>query len=121
MTLSYLLDEHVPRALQTALSRRAPELPVWRIGGPGAPARGTPDPEILRWCEERSVVLVTNNRSTMPEHLRAHLAQGQHVPGIFFLNTAMSLRETVTQLLLFAGATEPYEHRDLFRYLGPPV
>jgi hypothetical protein len=117
MTLSYLLDENVPRALQTALSRKAPELPVWRVGGRGAPPRGTPDPEILRWCEERKVVLVTNNRGSMPVHLQHHLAQGRHVPGIFIMDTGVSLAETADELVLIAGATEPYEHQDLIRFL----
>ncbi len=81
MTLRYLLDENVAFALQLALRGHDPDLTVWAIGEPGAPPRGTLDPDILRWCEEHDFVLVTNNRRTMPEHLIAHLSSGRHVPG----------------------------------------
>ena len=117
MTISYLLDEHVPRALQLLLARDEPELVVWRVGEPSAPKRGTPDPAILNWCEEEGVVLVTNNRSSMAVHLRHHLAQGRHVPGIFILDTGVSLAEAADELALIAGATEPPEHQDLIRFL----
>ena len=83
MSLKYLLDENVNPVYQSQLLRRNPDLVMWVVGDPGAPPRGTLDPEILCWCEEHSFVLVTNNRTSMPVHLAAHIAQCRHVPGIF--------------------------------------
>jgi hypothetical protein len=51
MTLRYLLDEHLPRALAMAIRQRDPEIVVWRIGQPGAPPIETADPDLLLWCE----------------------------------------------------------------------
>ncbi len=43
----YILDEHVGIGLQRGMRRHWPDIVVWRIGDPGAPAFGTKDPEIL--------------------------------------------------------------------------
>ena len=45
--MRYLLDEHVDPLFRSELLKRAPTLVVWKIGDPGAPTRGTLDPEIL--------------------------------------------------------------------------
>lgn len=73
---------------------------VYAIGGEDAPSKGTPDPEILAWVEARNCLLVTNNRSTMPMHLAARLAQGGHVPGIIQLPKQMAIGVIVSSLLL---------------------
>lgn len=80
MTLRYLLDAHVERALGLGLRQRDRELIVWRLGDPGTPPLDAPDPAILRWCEIHDFVLVTNNRRTMPRHLADHLNRGGHIP-----------------------------------------
>lgn len=115
--IRYLLDEHVDPALRVQLIRREPDLVVWRIGDPGAPKRGTLDPEILLWCEANDFLLVTSNRKSMPLHLRAHLAAGHHVPGILVLNPDMTMGATIDELLLIEGASETNEYRDLLLYL----
>ncbi|NJO08113.1 MAG: DUF5615 family PIN-like protein [Chloroflexaceae bacterium] len=86
-SLRYLMDEHVTPQLQKALKQRVPEMVVWRIGDPGSPPFGALDPDILLWCEAHAFVLVTNNRHSMPVHLREHLAAGHHIPGIFVIKT----------------------------------
>jgi len=98
--IRYLLDEHVDSTLRAQLLRHEPDLVVWMIGDPGAPKRGTLDPDLLLWCEANDFVLVTNNRKSMPVHLQDHLAAGHHVPGILTLNPHMTLGATIDQLLL---------------------
>ena len=113
----FLLDENVIPNLREALHRQMPELVVWIVGDPAAPGRGTSDPEILRWCEVNNFSLITNNRASMPVHLREHLDVGQHVPGIFILNPNMTMSETVNAFALIDGASEPDEYRDLLVFL----
>ena len=115
--IRYLLDENVAPFFRTELLKRAPKLVVWKVGDPGAPPRGSSDPEILQWCEENSFILVTNNRKSMPRHLRALLAAGQHIPGIFELNPGMRVVETADELILIWGASDANEYRDLIIYL----
>jgi hypothetical protein len=87
MTLRFLLDENLAPALVSGLRREAPALVIWRVGEPLVPPLGTPDPEILRWCEAHDCVLITNNRRSMPGHLRDHLTVGHHVPGILLIDS----------------------------------
>jgi len=115
--IRYLLDENVDPALRTQLIRHEPDLVVWRIGDPGAPPYGTPDPEILMWCEANGFILVTSNRRSLPVHLQAHLATGHHVPGILVLNPNMSMGATIDELRLIWGASEAEEYQDLLLYL----
>lgn len=115
--MRYLLDEHIAPVYRAQLLRAEPELEVWIVGDPGAPSRGTLDPDILVWCEEHHFVLVTNNRKSMPRHLADHLALGQHIPGILVINPALSMGELLDELVLIAGASDELEYRDPILYL----
>lgn len=115
--VDFLLDENVDPDLRVALHGTWPAMTIWIIGDPGAPDRGTLDPDLLQWCETHGFSLVTNNRSTMPAHLRDHLAEGGHVPGIFVLNPHMSMGETADELGLIWELAEPEEFLDQIVYL----
>jgi hypothetical protein len=115
--IKYLLDEHVNPRLQKALRRQSPETVAWCVGDPGAPLLHSLDPEILIWCEAHGFSLVTNNRASMPVHLRNHLAAGRHVPGIFILNPNMSMGETIDELTLIWSVSEAEEYADQLNYL----
>ena len=113
----FLLDENLTPRYRKALLRREPQLVVWHVGLPGAPMKGTLDPVILQWCEANNFILVTNNRKSMPVHLREHLANNQHVPGILVINEQMTMGEIVEELLLIWGALFADELRDQIIYL----
>lgn len=115
--LRYLLDENVDVGLLASLRQRAPELVAWRVGDPGMPPFGTLDPEVLLWCETYDLVLVTNNRRSMPVHLADHLAAARHVPGILLLNPGMGIGESVEYLILAAHTARPDEYRDCMLHL----
>lgn len=99
------------------MHRQAPDLMVWAVGTPGAPPRGTLDPDLLIWCEPDGFTLITNDRASMPVHLPAHMGEGGHSAGIFILNPKMSLAETVAELILIASASDPSEYVDRITYL----
>lgn len=115
--MRYLLDEHINPVLRRELLRANPALEVWIIGDPGAPPRGTLDPDILIWCEAHSFCLVTNNRKSMPRHLADHLEMGRHMPGILVVNLAMTMGQMIDDLVLIAGASADAEYHDLIIYL----
>jgi hypothetical protein len=103
MRIRFLLDEHMPRRLVTALKRHEPAIDVLYIGDEGAPPNSTPDSEILIYCEQEQRMLVTNNCSTMPEHAGNHFAVGRHHWGILETKDEMSLGQLIEQLLMFWG------------------
>lgn len=112
MTIKYLLDENLPREYQIQLRYHQPNLNVIMIGDVDAPKRGTQDPEILIWCEEKNYILVTNNRRSMPVHLKDHLAQDRHSPGIFVFRQTADMGRIIEDLILVAIASFEDEYRD---------
>lgn len=117
MSIRYLLDEHISPSYRAQLLWHKSDLVVWIIGDPTAPAKGTSDPEILLWCQEHEFALVTNNRKSMPGHLKDHLDNGDHVPGIFVINQEMSIGEIIDELILIAEASLEDEYQDRILYL----
>jgi hypothetical protein len=47
MPIRYLIDENLSPAYADQLRRREPALDVYAVGEPGAPPKGTLDPNIL--------------------------------------------------------------------------
>ncbi len=115
--IRYLLDEHVSYHLRKAVKNHDSDIVIRRIGESGVPTLGTLDPDILIWCETNNFALVTNNRKTMPMHLKDHLSDGNHVPGIFVLNSNLTMSETAYELALITGTSEPEEFTDQLIYL----
>jgi len=81
----FLLDENLPPRLKVAILRFNPAIDVLRVGDPETPPLGTLDPEILRYLERSQRLLVTNNRTSMPQHLEAHWATNGRIWGLFWL------------------------------------
>jgi len=112
-----LLDEHIPASYQSQIIRHSVDAEVWRIGDEGAPPRGAPDPELLNWCSENGFMLVTNNRKSMPAHLRDHLAEGRHIRGILTIDSAGALGPTIDSLLIYASASTEEELCDRITFV----
>ncbi|NEQ68317.1 MAG: hypothetical protein F6K21_23020 [Symploca sp. SIO2D2] len=117
MTLKYLMDENVDPVYAQQLRRREPDISIRVVGEPDTPAKSTLDPEILNWCEDTGFILVTNNRTSMPVHLRDHIAQNRHVPGIFILNANMSIGENINELIIIAKGSFDDEYQDQIIHL----
>jgi hypothetical protein len=113
----FLLDEHVPHAIQSQLLRLDAEIDVLAVGQPLAPPKGTSDPDILAWIERTGYILVTANRRTIPEHLRTHYAAGHRIPGILLLRRGASMGEIIEQLYLLWAASDAKEYVDKLLYL----
>lgn len=120
MTLKYLMDENVSPLYFQQLRRRKPDLVVWSIGDPNTSLKGTLDPEILVWCEIHNFILVTNNRTSMPIHLKDHLQQNRHIPGILILSPGMSIGETLEELILIAEYSFETEYQHQIIHLPIP-
>ena len=121
MAIQYLFDENVEPAYVNQIRRRNPELAVLAVGELTAPSKGTLDPEILIWCEIHKFILVTNNRRSMPVHLTAHLEQNRHIPGIFILNSKLSIGQNIIDelILIYQGSFDD-EYQDRIDHLPLP-
>lgn len=112
-----LFDENLPPRLTIQMRRHAPEIPVLAVGDPTAPPFGTLDPEILLWLEQRNFWLVTNNRTSMPGHLRDHLVDGHHIPGILITPYPINIGELIEELILIWQVSFPDDFQDMILYL----
>ena len=115
--LRFLLDEHIPHAIQSQLLRLDDSIDVLSVGQSSAPPRGTSDPDILFWIERTGYILVTANRRTIPEHIQAHYAAGHRIPGILLLRHGVSIAEIIEQLYLLWAASDAKEYVDKILYL----
>jgi hypothetical protein len=113
----FLLDEHIAHTIAEGLRSREPDIQVFTIGGSGAPDTGTPDQDILIWMDAHGCLLITNNRKSMPGHLRNHMDLQRHIPGIVVINQRMSWGNTIEELLLIWSASLPNEFQDQIIYL----
>ncbi len=112
MKVRFLLDENLSPRLKLAVFRLNPELDILRVGDSGAPALGTLDPKILIYLERSQRILLTDNRKSMPEHLKAHWANGGFIWGLFWLRPKATIRELAADLIFIWETTEAAEWKD---------
>ncbi|HKS71210.1 MAG TPA: DUF5615 family PIN-like protein [Ktedonobacterales bacterium] len=117
MRIKFLLDEHLPPDLVAAVRREQSEVDILRAGMEGAPPLGSKDPDLLVFCEADQLVLVTDNRKSMPGHVRDHFAAGRHHWGIFKIRRSLSSGQMVEELLMFWGASDAEEWIDRTEFL----
>jgi hypothetical protein len=113
----FLLDEHVPQAIQSQLLRLDAKIDILVVGQPLAPPKGTSDPDILAWIEKTGYILVSGNRRTIPQHVQAHYAAGHRVPGILLLKRGARVGQIIEQLYLLWAASDAKEYVDRLLYL----
>ena len=80
MPITFLLDENLPsriwRAIQRHNEHNADILDVVCVGQSDDLPFSVDDPSILLWAERQGRILITEDKSTMPAHLAAHLDMG---------------------------------------------
>ena len=78
---------------------------------------GSTDADILRWSEREQRILVTFDKTTLPQHLTTHLQAGNHCPGVFVLRRDSRLSQVVNHLALVAYASEVWEWQDRIEFI----
>jgi hypothetical protein len=116
-TLKFLCDENIPDALVSCLSRLEPGMVVSFIGQPGAPPKGTKDPELLLFAEANGFTFLSRDKKTMPRHVADHLAAGHHTWGVFLLKEGYPVMEVAQYILLLWSASQAEEWRDYLGYI----
>lgn len=105
----FLLDENLPPSLKTALLQLDPLIDVLRVGDPAAPSLGTPDPALLHSAQRARRILVTSDWTTMPDHMKNHLAAGGESWGIFWVRPRIPIGRLAECLHLIWEVTEADE------------
>lgn len=109
----FLLDENLSPRLIVALHRLEPTIDVLRVGDEGAPPLQTTDSEIIYFLARSQRMLITDNRSTMPDHLAGHYAsEGKSHWGVLWIRPSTSIGEIAANLHLIWQASEAEEWLD---------
>lgn len=108
----FLLDEHVNPAIQRQLQRHSLEIIVRRVGEPDVPSKGTPDRDLLRWAADHRFVLVSEDRSMLPDCLRECIADGRHSYGILWIRPGARLGRLIEELYLLWQICDEAEFLD---------
>ncbi|MEP0885696.1 DUF5615 family PIN-like protein [Trichocoleus sp. ST-U3] len=112
MKVRFLLDENLSSRLKVAVLRLNPVIDILRVGDPNAPQLGTLDPDILRYLELSQRLLVTDNRTSMPDHLEAHWADGGCIWGLLWVRPKTSIGQLAEEIFVIWETTEAEEWRD---------
>ena len=100
MKVRYLLDENLSPRLKSAVLRSHPAIDILRVGDDGAPDFGTLDPDILRYLQAARRILATDNRASIPNHIRDHYAEGGFHWGIVWVRPDSTIQERAETLYL---------------------
>ncbi len=117
MNVRFLLDENLPPRLKVAILRFNPAIDVLRVGDPDTLPLGTLDPELLRYLEQSQRLLVTNNRTSMPQHLEAHWAAGGQIWGLFWLQPSATISRCAEELYTIWATSEAQEWVDVVDWI----
>jgi hypothetical protein len=98
--LRFLVDEDVHGDLPKALQDTEPAMDILVVGQPGAPPKGTLDPDLLLAAEALGRTLISGDRSSMPVHLKDHFAAGHHTSGVILLRRGLPFERYLTDLRL---------------------
>jgi Domain of unknown function (DUF5615) len=115
--LRLLADEDIPDELVSALLSREPGMDILAVGQPGAPPKGTLDPDLLLAAESFGRAFFSRDKKTIPGHLADHYQAGHHTCGIILLRRGFSLAHYAQDLLLIWHATTADEWLDRTDYI----
>ena len=113
----FLLDENVGLVIQRQLRRREPTMTILAVGDPGTPPLHARDPDILRWVEAHQYILVTWDRSTMPNHVADHYNAGGELPGVLLIRRGSGLGQIIEAIHLIWSLAELEEYQDTIQYI----
>lgn len=77
---------------------------------------GVPDPRVLGIAAEEGRILVTHDKSTMPDHF-AEFVQKRECPGVFVVRRGLKLADIAEELVMIWEASEPGEWVNQISYL----
>lgn len=112
MKVRFLLDENLSKQIKLATLRLNPAIDILCVGELDAPPLGTLDPEILIYLESSQRLLLTDNRKSMPGHLKSHWADNRHIWGLFWVRSQTQIGQLAQQIILIWETTEAKEWVD---------
>lgn len=115
MTVQFVTDEHIARALIAGLQRKFEDIDIVRVQDVGL--RTMDDPTILQWAADQRRALITHDIRTMPDFAHQRVAAGLPMPGVLVVPTVMPIGAAIDELAVVAAASDPEEWANRVVYL----
>jgi predicted nuclease of predicted toxin-antitoxin system len=115
VTVRFVTDEHIARALIVGLRREFEEIDIVRVQDVGL--RTMDDQAILQWAAEQGRVLITHDIRTMPDFAHHRVAELSQMPGVLVVPTTMPIGAAIEELSAIGAASEPDEWANRVVYL----
>ena len=77
-------DQNFNHDVIRGLLRRLPDLEIRPIQE--AELSEADDPTVLEWAAKEGLILLTHDRSTMPDYANERVRAGERMPGVFLVN-----------------------------------
>ena len=124
MTVKYLLDADLPRALFTGLLRADPKMDVVR--GQQVDLRVATDPEILAFAAAEGRIVVTKDKATMRDFAAERITAREKMPGLLvvrpsYLRGLSGLGEVISELCRVNENSEASDWENVIRFIPPPA
>lgn len=100
-------DENFHGDIVRGLRRQYPELDIVRVQDTPVYMEG--DDRVLEWASQENRILLTHDKRTMPRYVRARIAAGKPVPGVFIVSDQISIGQAISELQLIIAVSEPTE------------
>jgi predicted nuclease of predicted toxin-antitoxin system len=109
-----LADENFHGDAVKGLLSRRPELDLVRVQDVGLIQ--TDDPTILAWAAANDRILLTHDKTTVPDFAYDRIQLGEPMPGVFIADQ-MTVREIIDEVLIIDTASEQIEWANQVWYL----
>ena len=113
--LRLLSDENFNGDIIRGLRLRQPDLDLIRTQDVGL--LGVDDSGVLAWAAENNRILLSHDKTTMPDHAYARVAAGQPIPGVFIVSDRLPIGQVIQELLLIDACSEQAEWNGLVLFL----
>lgn len=108
-------DENFDGDIVRGLFRREPNLDLMRVQDVGL--RELDDPIVLAWAATNDRIVLTHDRSTMPDFAYERLLRNEPMPGLFVVNNRMPIGQAIDELIILAKCSEQDEWKGVVLYL----
>jgi predicted nuclease of predicted toxin-antitoxin system len=110
----FLVDQNFNEHIVDGLTRRDSSLKFTHVRDVGLAA--APDPSVLEWAAAEGMVLLTQDRKTIPSFAYERVTAGLPMPGVFLVSDDMPVGNAIDELLTAAHCLAPEECQDVVKY-----
>jgi hypothetical protein len=108
-------DENFNGEVVRGLIRRQPDLDLVRTQD--ARLIGADDPTVLAWAVSEGRILLSHDRTTLPDFAYDRVRSGLPMPGVFISNDRLPIGQAIDEILILANCINMEEWEGIVLFL----